>query len=106
MPKAQHLSADSAPAPLHETKLSRPSRVRLYLMVDAGGPAYEQVEFEISDQSHPWLKAARRLHLVMEVTEDGGKLNSCYLRPDTRRSRPACKTSSRASGTSAPTPRR
>jgi hypothetical protein len=53
--------------PLHEIAVTVPVRVRVYLLAHAGGSMYEQLEFEISDETHPWLRNVQCVHMCIHA---------------------------------------
>jgi hypothetical protein len=57
--------------PLHEIDVHNPVAIHVYLLVDAGGPMYEQVEWKLSASTHLWLKNAKRIHMAIDIREGG-----------------------------------
>src|SRR5258708_9830140 len=62
--------------PLNEINTNKPIAIRIYCMADAGGDAYEQVEWEMTEKEFPWLSKTERVHLAIDIWEGADKQGS------------------------------
>ena len=69
--------------PCHEIAVRQPVCIKVCLLVDANrNGMYEQIEWTITDETHPWLRDGQRVHMAIDIWEGADTSKSLSAQAD------------------------